>query len=83
MTFELMYREFPLLHNSDGWEEFGYYYSINKWDEAVETLHNALINHKSNINIYKSHAAQLIWRHSMHNPEIRNEWLKILKSLSN
>jgi hypothetical protein len=82
MTFELMYREYPLLHNSDGWDEFGYHYSINEWDKAVETLYCAMTNHKENIHIYKSHTAQLIWRHSMYNPDIRKEWLKILESLA-
>lgn len=82
MTFELMYREYPLLHNSDGWEDYGYHYSINNWDKAIDTLYNAIKNHRQNLNIYRSHAQQLIWNHSMYNPEIRNEWLKIIESLN-
>jgi hypothetical protein len=78
MTLELLYCNYPILHNSDGWDKFGYCYSINKWDEAIQIMYNALVNHKDNLNIYKSHAANLIWKHSVHNPEIQNEWKKIL-----
>lgn len=78
MTLELLYCNYPILHNSEGWEQFGYHYDINKWDEAIETLNVALRYHKDNLNIYKSHAANLIWKHSTHNPEIQNEWRSIL-----
>jgi hypothetical protein len=79
MTLELLYCNYPILHNSDGWDKFGYHYSINKWDNAIETLHNALKNHSKNLNIYKTHAANLIWKHSIHNPEIQSEWTTILQ----
>lgn len=79
MTLELLYCNYPILHNSDGWDKFGYHYSINKWDNAIETLHNALKDHKKNLNIYKTHAANLIWKHSVHNPEIQSEWATILQ----
>lgn len=78
MTLELLYCNYPVLHNSEGWDKFGYVYSINKWDEAIETLYNAFKNHKYNINIYKTHAANLIWTHSIHNPEVQSAWRKIL-----
>ena len=78
MTLELLYCNYPILHNSEGWDKFGYVYSINKWDEAIETMYNAFKNHKYNMNIYKTHAANLIWTHSIHNPEIQSAWRKIL-----
>ena len=78
MTLELLFCNYPILHNSDGWDKFGYYYSINKWEQAIETLYNALKNHKENLNIYKTHAANLIWKHSPHNPDIQSEWKNIL-----
>lgn len=80
MSLELLYCNYPLLHNSEGWGKFGYSYDINKWDEAVDTLYNALKNHKQNLNIYKTHAANLIWKHSHHNPEIQSQWKSILKN---
>jgi hypothetical protein len=78
MTFELLYCNYPILHNSDGWDKFGYNYSINKWDEAIDTMLRALKDHKINLNIYKTHSANLIWKHSVHNPEIQAEWQTIL-----
>jgi hypothetical protein len=78
MTFELLYCNYPILHNSSGWDKFGYYYDINDWDTSIEVLYRALKDHKQNLNIYKSHAANLFWTHSLHNPEIQKEWLKIL-----
>jgi len=79
MTLELLYCNYPILHNSDGWDKFGYHYSINKWDEAIETMYNSLVNHNVNLNIYKTHAANLIWKHSIHNPDIQNEWKAIIQ----
>jgi hypothetical protein len=78
MSLELLYCNYPILHNSEGWNNYGYFYDINKWDEAVDTLYNALVNHKDNLNIYRTHAANLIWKHSIHNPEIQAEWREFL-----
>lgn len=80
MTLELLYCGYPVLHNSEGWSQFGYYYDINKWGAAVETLKTALISHNELLNIYKSHAANLIWRHSIHNMNNQSEWHKILNA---
>lgn len=78
MTLELLYCNYPILHNSDGWDKFGYHYSINDWSAAIETMYRALKDHRGNLNIYKTHAANLIWKHSIHNPEIRSEWATVL-----
>lgn len=78
MTLELMYANYPILHNSDGWKEFGYYYSINEWNKAIEKMYKALKDHKHNLNIYKTHAANLIWKHSIHNPDMHAEWKQII-----
>ena len=79
MTLELFYCNYPILHNSEGWSNFGYYYSINEWNKAIELLYHTLTNHKSNLNIYKTHATNLIWKHSPHNPTIQQRWRKILQ----
>jgi hypothetical protein len=78
MTLELMYCNYPILHNSDGWEQYGYHYSLQKWEEAIQTLHMALTCHKDNMNAYRTHAAQLIWKHSIHHPDIQRRWREIL-----
>ena len=76
-TLELMYCNYPVLHNSEGWK-FGYNYDIHKWDDAIKMLYDALYNHKKNLNVYKSHAANLLWKHSIYNPEVQAEWHSIL-----
>lgn len=78
MTLELLYCNYPILHNSQGWDKFGYVYSIDKWNEAIETMYKALTSHAQNLNIYKTHAANLIWKHSVHNPDIQKEWREFL-----
>jgi hypothetical protein len=78
MTLELLYCNYPILHNSEGWSNFGYYYSINEWNKAIETLYTAFTSHKQNLMIYKSHAANLIWKHSIHNPSIQERWKQFL-----
>jgi hypothetical protein len=78
MTLELMYCNYPILHNSDGWEQYGYHYSLKKWENAIQTLHMAFTCHKDNMNAYRTHAAQLIWKHSIHHPDIQKRWKEIL-----
>ena len=78
MTLELMYCHYPILHNSDGWEQYGYYYSLNEWDNAIQLLHKALTCHKDNLKTYDTHATNLIWKHSIHNPDIQTRWKALL-----
>lgn len=78
MTLELMYCNYPILHNSNGWESYGYHYSLQKWESAIQTLHMAFTCHKDNMNAYRTHAAQLIWKHNIHHPDIQRRWREIL-----
>jgi len=77
-TLELMYCNYPILHNAEGWSNFGYYYSINEWDSAVKKLRSVIENHTEMLPIYKTHTQNLIWKHSIHNPEIRARWKAML-----
>ena len=79
MTLELMHHNYPILHNSDGWADYGYYYSINRWSAAIDLLYNTLVNHKEQLPIYKSHTKNLIWKHSINNPAIQTRWRAILE----
>lgn len=74
MTLELLHCDYPLLHNSEGWGAFGYSYSLDQWDDAIQTLYRAMRHHTANRAIYRSHAANLLWKHSIHNPAIQSEW---------
>lgn len=81
MTLELMHAQFPILHNSEGWKEYGYHYDINQWDQAVKQLHQALVHHSENRAAYRIHAAQLAWKHSIYHPDIRRRWKEIVESV--
>jgi hypothetical protein len=78
MTLELMELGFPVLHNSSGWKEFGYYWSTDHWAKALEDVCKILQLHASQTGVYRSHAKQLQWKHSPWNPVNRREWLKAL-----
>ena len=78
MTLELISYNYPILHNSEGWGQYGYYYSINQWSAAIQRLYEALTAHKDQLPVYKTHAANLIWKHSIHNPGIQGRWRTIL-----
>jgi hypothetical protein len=77
-TLELMYNQFPILHNAEGWSNFGYYYSINEWDKAVEQLRHVLEHHKDLLPVYETHTKNLMWKHSIHHPDIRARWKDLL-----
>jgi Protein of unknown function (DUF2827) len=78
MTLELLYCNYPILHNSQGWSPYGYYYDINEWDKAIDTCYNALRNHNENMYAYKTHAQNVIWKHSVYNPSIQERWRELL-----
>ena len=77
MTLELLYNNYPVLHNSESWKEYGYYYKSSNLESAFEELKKTY-NHEINLEIYKAHANTLIWTHSPYNPSIQEKWSKIL-----
>lgn len=79
MTLEVMYAQYPILHNSEGWKEYGYHYNLDQWDQALDRLYQAFTHHEVNRSAYRIHAAQLAWKHSIHHPEIRRRWKAILE----
>lgn len=79
MTFELLLSGFPLLHNSNAWSTFGYYWDSSKWSSSIDLLKDVLIGHSDRIETYKSQAEQLAWHHSIHNPVNQEAWEKILQ----
>ena len=79
MTLELIHHKYPILHNSIGWKEYGYYYSINEWSAALDLLYHTLVHHKEQLTTYETHAKNLIWKHSIHHPDIQMRWRVILE----
>jgi hypothetical protein len=79
MVLEFLHAGFPVLHNCATWSPFGYYYPNHDTQKGSSLLQMALVDHHENLELYKSHAKALMWRHSIYNPEIQKGWAKLLK----
>ncbi len=78
MILECLYSGFPVIHNAKTWKEAGYYYEGNDITNGVDGLNQAINNHEDNLAQYKSAGAALLWKHSIHNPEVKREWENLL-----
>jgi hypothetical protein len=72
MILELLYLGVPVLHTSDAWSASGYYYSIDKWSDAVHTLKMALDKNPGRQTL------DVLWLVSPENPINQDGWAKLL-----
>lgn len=77
MTLELLHNNYPVIHNSETWKEYGYYYKGSDLDDLGKQL-ELTKHHNTNIEIYKSHAQNLIYTHSPYNPHVQKVWNEII-----
>ncbi len=77
MLFEYFFCGYPVLHNASNWGSYGYYYSGSNIQAAVKNIEQIRSGHQDNMEIYKSQAKQLMWKHSPYNPDIQREWGKL------
>jgi hypothetical protein len=80
MTLELMWKGWPILHNSKSWKNFGYYWEDTNIDETVELLKNVMKAHNGNEGKYAADARLLAWSYSMFNIEVQRKWEELLLS---
>lgn len=80
MTMELLYTGFPLIHNASSWSDFGYYYPENNIRDAAALVEYVMSAHNDRLEVYKSHARTLAWRHSLYNPDMQTEWKNLFDS---
>lgn len=78
MVFEFFYCGFPVLHNASNWSPYGYYYTGSNIKEAVENIEKIRSGHQDNMEVFKAHTKQLMWKHSPYNPDIQREWAKLI-----
>ena len=78
MALELLWSGFPVLHNSAAWSEFGYYYKGSNIVEGAELLETIRTSHSELLEVYKSHARTLAWKHSPYNPDVHRAWKTLL-----
>ena len=78
MVLELLWAGFPVLHNATAWDEFGYTYKGSDIEGAAKLIEAVRGHHHDRLEVYKSHARSLAWRHSPYNPDVHRAWLKLL-----
>lgn len=78
MLLELLWSGFPVIHNASAWSEFGYSYTGSNLKQGASLIDAVRQQHHDRLEIYKSHARILAWRHSPYNPEVHRAWLKVL-----
>ena len=79
MALELITSGFPVVHNSPTWAPFGYTYAGNDIAAAAKQIEAAHSGHADCVEVYKAHAAALLWRHSPYNPDVHRAWEALLK----
>jgi hypothetical protein len=78
ITLEYLLAGFPILHNSSGWSDAGYYYEGSDIEKGSSMLKKALEFHETSLERYQATTAALHWRHSPYNPDVQKEWVKLL-----
>jgi hypothetical protein len=72
MILELLYLGIPVLHTSDAWSACGYYYTINKWSDAIQMLKEVMEGNRDN------YILDVLWSVSPENPVNQDGWAKLL-----
>jgi hypothetical protein len=78
MALELLWAGFPVIHNAAAWDEFGYYYKGSDILRGAAVIDEIRGHHHDRLEVYKSHARTLAWRHSPYNPDVHRAWRTLL-----
>jgi len=74
---EALYFGYPLVHNSEYFKEFGYYYPGFDAEKGAECLKDAITNHDKNLNEYNLKSKEIIWKYSPENPEVLAKYAEL------
>ncbi|MEH6604176.1 MAG: DUF2827 family protein [Pseudomonadales bacterium] len=77
LYMEAFYRNVPLVHNSEAHKEGGYYYPEFQVDIGKEMLEKALTDKK--VDAYHKRCKKVVYRHSIHNPDVKLAYRKLLE----
>jgi hypothetical protein len=72
MILELLYLGLPVLHTSESWSKYGYYYSVDRWLDAVHALKEAIEEDEVVV------TSDLLWSVSPENPANQERWATLL-----
>ena len=79
MLLELLYCGYPVIHNGERWDKYGYSYKDNDINGIHKCMEQAS-KHVHNVERLTSQAQILFWRYSIHNPCVQETWYKLLGS---
>ena len=69
MYLDALHFNYPLVHNSHFWKDYGYYYEGFDVAAGAEALKRAIETHDDNLEEYKKKSQELIWKHHTDNPD--------------
>lgn len=69
MYLDALHFNYPLVHNSHFWKDYGYYYEGFNVADGAEALKRAIETHDDNLEEYKKKSQELIWKHHTDNPD--------------
>lgn len=78
---DVMYLQFPLIHNADMIKDAGYFYPDFKAEEGAEILKWVIDNHDSNIDAYNEKNEEVLTRYTVYNEVLVDTYKKLLENL--
>jgi hypothetical protein len=81
LSLEALYHNIPLVHNSEFFQEVGYFYPDFDVHQGAEALEDALLNHKANFVNHKSKNQEFLKQFSIYNPKVQQQYQQLLTEI--
>ena len=76
---EALYFGVPILHNSNYFKKFGYYYKNYNTNQGGNQLKDMVDNYNQNFDSFIENNKKAIFKYSPHNPEVVKQYKEIIK----
>ena len=78
---DILYLQFPLVHNADMIQDAGYYYPEFEIDKGTDQLEKALHEHDANMEAYNERTEEVLTRYTVYNEELVENYKKLIDNL--
>ena len=78
---DILYLQFPLVHNADMIQDAGYYYPEFEIDKGADQLEKALHEHDANMDAYNERTEEVLTRYTVYNEELVENYKKLIDNL--
>lgn len=78
---DVMYLQFPLIHNADMIKDAGYFYPDFEAEKGAEVLKHVIENHDNNIDAYNERNEEVMTRYTVYNEGLVDTYTKLLDNL--